>query len=147
LRTSERLRAHVAGLVRHHLRLGFLVHEPQPLSRRTVFRYLRACTPVEVDVTLLSIADRLATRGEGSERSIERHMQLAREMLASALAWRVQGPPRPLVRGDELARELKIAPGPSLGRLLEALAEAQYAGELSSREDAITHARTLLETE
>ena len=31
LRASERLRAHVAALVRHHLRLGFLVHEPQPL--------------------------------------------------------------------------------------------------------------------
>ena len=41
LRASERLRAHVAGLVRHHLLLGFLVHEPQPLSRRTVFGYLR----------------------------------------------------------------------------------------------------------
>ncbi len=37
MRTSERLRAHVAALVRHHLRLGFLVHEQQPLSRRTVF--------------------------------------------------------------------------------------------------------------
>ena len=31
LRASERLRAHVAALVRNHLRLGFLVHEPQPL--------------------------------------------------------------------------------------------------------------------
>jgi poly(A) polymerase len=30
LRCSERLRAHVAALVRHHLRMGFLVHEPQP---------------------------------------------------------------------------------------------------------------------
>ena len=38
LRASERLRAHVAALVRHHLRLGFLVHEPQPLARRTRVR-------------------------------------------------------------------------------------------------------------
>ncbi len=64
LRASERLRAHVAGLARNHLRLGFLVHEPQPLERRTVYRYMTTCSPVEVDVTLLSIADRLATRGE-----------------------------------------------------------------------------------
>ena len=34
--------------------------------RGTVFAYLRACSPVEVDVTLLSIADRLATRGDGA---------------------------------------------------------------------------------
>ncbi len=40
LHASGRLRDHVAALVRHHLRLGFLVHEPQPLSPRTVFGYL-----------------------------------------------------------------------------------------------------------
>ena len=38
LRTSERLRAHVAALVRHHLDLGFLVHQPQPLSRQNRVR-------------------------------------------------------------------------------------------------------------
>ena len=74
LRASERLSAHVAALVRHHLRLGFLVHEPQPLSRRTVYGYLRACTPVEGDVTLLSVADRLATRGDRAQESIDAHL-------------------------------------------------------------------------
>ncbi len=78
LRTSERLRAHVAALAREHLRLGFLVHEPQPLSRRTVFAYLLATEPVEVDVTLLSVADRLATRGDRAEQAIAAHLQVAR---------------------------------------------------------------------
>ena len=41
------------------------------------------------------------------------------------------------MRGDELARELGITPGPELGRLLAELAEAQYAGEISSREEAL----------
>jgi len=141
LRSSERLRAHVAALVRHHLRLGFLVHEPQPLSRRTVFAYLRACTPVEVDVTLLSIADRLATRGDRSEQAIEAHLRVAAGMLDDALRWRAEGPGDPLLRGDELAGELGIATGPRVGRLLDALAEAQYAGELATREQALAYAR------
>jgi poly(A) polymerase len=141
LRASDRLRGHVAALVRHHLRLGFLVHEPQPLSRRTVFAYLRACSPVEVDVTLLSIADRLATRGDHAEESIERHMRVARGLLADALRWRAEGPPRPLVRGDELAAELGIAAGPRLGELLEELAEAHYAGDVATREQALAYAR------
>ena len=93
LRASERLRAHVAALVRHHLRLGFLVHEPQPLSRRTVFAYLRACSPVEVDVTLLSVADRLATRGDRAQEAIAAHLAVARQMLGDALRWRAEGPP------------------------------------------------------
>ncbi len=146
LRSSERLRAHVAALVRQHLRLGFLVHEPQPLDRRIVFSYLRDCTPVEVDVTLLSIADRLATRGDRAEQSIAAHLALAREMLGDALRWRAEGPAQPLLRGDELARELDIAAGPLVGRLLEGLAEAQYAGELGTREQALERARELAET-
>ena len=81
LRASERLHAHVAALVRNHLRLGFLVHEPQPLARETVFAYMRACEPVEVDVTLLSVADRLATRGDRAQEAIDAHMRLARAML------------------------------------------------------------------
>ncbi|MFI5010464.1 MAG: HD domain-containing protein [Solirubrobacterales bacterium] len=147
LRASERLQAHVAALVRNHLRLGFLVHDPQPLARKTVFAYMRACEPVEVDVTLLSVADRLATRGDRAREAIDVHMRLARGMLADALRWRAQGgAPRALWRGDELARELDIPLGPRVGELLEELARAQYAGELQTRTQALDFARALLDT-
>jgi poly(A) polymerase len=143
LRCSERLRAHVAALVRHHLRLGFLVHEPQPLSRRTVYGYLHACSPVEVDVTLLSVADRLATRGDRAQEAIDAHLAVARGMLPDALRWRAEGPPAPLLRGDDLARELGIETGPLVGALLAQLSEAQYAGEILTREQAVERAREL----
>jgi poly(A) polymerase len=139
LRTSERLRAHVAALVRYHLRLGFLVHEPQPLARRTVFAYMDATAPVEVDVTLLSIADRLATRGDRAEQAIAAHMRVAREMLADALRWRAEGPRQPLLRGDELIAQLGLAPGPRVGELLAELAQAQFAGEVLTREQALAY--------
>jgi putative nucleotidyltransferase with HDIG domain len=142
LRASERLREHVAALTRHHLRLGFLVHRT-PLDRRTVYDYLHATAPVQADVTVLSVADRLATRGEGSERAIDRHLQLARELIEDALAWR-RAPPQPPVRGDELARALGIPAGPELGRLLEELEQASWTGEVAGREEAIERARELL---
>lgn len=141
LRASVRLRQHVAALVRHHLRLGFLVHEPQPLTRGTVYAYLHACDPVEVDVTLLSVCDRLATRGAKSEQAIGAHMAVARPMLEDALCWRSEGPPKPLLRGDELAGALGIALGPRVGELLEELACAQYAGIVSTREQALAFVR------
>jgi poly(A) polymerase len=145
LRTSERLRAHVVALVRHHLRLGFLVHAPQPLPRRTVFTYMRVCSPVEVDVTLLSIADRLATRGERATEAVRAHLALAGALLVDAVRWQAEGPPQPLLRGDELARSLGIPTGPRVGELLEALAAAQYAGEVRTRAHAIDYARGLIE--
>jgi tRNA nucleotidyltransferase/poly(A) polymerase len=145
LRASERLRAHVAALTRQHLRLGFLVHEA-PLDRRAVYRYLRDTEPVSADVTLLSVADRLATRGRKADEAIARHVALARDLLAAALADRAAGRPAPLVRGDELARALEIAPGPRLGELLEAIAEARFAGEIGTGEEAVALARGLLES-
>jgi len=146
LRASERLRAHVADLTRHHLRLGFLVHEA-PLDRRTVYRYLRDTAPVSVDVTLLSVADRLATRGRKADEAIARHVALAREVLPAALEQHSAAPPATIVRGDELARALGIEPGPRLGALLEAIAEARYAGEVATPEAAVALARDLLAEE
>ena len=143
LRASERLREHVAALTRHHLRLGFLVHQ-MPLSRRAIYDYLHATSPVAVDVTVLSVADRLATRGDDSERAIARHLELARQMLSEALAWEAN-PPRPPVRGDELVRALGIRPGPLVGGLLAELEAASFSGELAGREEAIERARQLME--
>jgi poly(A) polymerase len=144
LRASERLQSYVAALVRNHLRLGFLVHEPQPLPRRTLFGYLRASSPVEVDVTLLSIADRLATRGDRAPEAIAKHVQLALAILPDALDWHAEGPPAVPLRGDDLATELGIAHGPRLGELLEELLEARYAGDITSRSEAVAYARELL---
>jgi len=143
LRASERLRAHVEALARHHLRLGFLVHE-MPLDRRDIYRYITATRPVEVDVSLLSVADRLATRGRKAEEAIARHMEAARAVLPAALRFEEEAGGPPLVRGDELARALGIKPGPELGRLLAAIDEARYVGEVATPDEAVALARRLL---
>jgi putative nucleotidyltransferase with HDIG domain len=142
LRTSERLSRFLQGITRHHLVLGFLVHD-RPLDRRAIYRYLKRTSPVEVEVTLLSCADRLATRGKNADRAIDNHMELAKELMPVALEWRRQGPPRLPLRGDELAEELGIEPGPELGRVLAELEEAAYAGEVTSRDQAVEIARRL----
>lgn len=143
LRTSERLRSHVAAMTLHHLRPGMLVHR-QPLSERDFYGYLTAAEPVEVDVVLLSVADRLATRGRKAERSIANHMAVVGELLPRALDWRDGGgAPAPLLRGDDLAKELGLTPGPEIGRLLAAMREAQYTGEVATREQALELARRL----
>jgi putative nucleotidyltransferase with HDIG domain len=142
LRVSERLCRFLEGVTRHHLLVGFLVHE-RPLDRRAVYRYLERTSPVEVEVTLFSVADRLATRGKNAERAIDAHLELAEELMPAALEWRRSGPPRVPVRGDELAAELGIEHGPELGRLLDQLAEAAYAGEAADRQQAIDLARRL----
>jgi tRNA nucleotidyltransferase/poly(A) polymerase len=142
LRTSERLREFLGAIARHHLVLGFLVHE-RPLDRAAVYRYLRTCSPVEVEVTILSCADRLATRGKNADRAIALHLDLARELMAAALEWRAAGPPKAAIKGNRLAQALGMEPGPELGALLADLAEARYTGEATTPDEAVALARRL----
>jgi poly(A) polymerase len=142
LRASEKLTEHVAALCLHHLRIGFLVHE-RPLDRRTIWRYLRETEPYSAEVTVFTVADRLATRGKNAEPAIGAHVELAREVLGPALERRAEGARAPLLRGDELARELGIRPGRELGALLAQLEEDRFVGEIETREDALRRAREL----
>ena len=93
---------------------------PRPPARRwtaaRVHDYLVACGAVAADVTLLTVADRLATRGRKADEAIARHLELARELLAAALAERAAGPPRRRsCAATSWPRELGLAPGPPLG--------------------------------
>ena len=118
-----------------------------PLPPRRIHDYLRATEPVAADVTLLTVADRLSARGGGplaSPEMVEAHLALARQLIAAALDWRRDGPPAPLLRGDELASELGIEEGPELGEALAELEAAQYAGEISTRPEAVEFARRLV---
>jgi poly(A) polymerase len=97
-----------------------------------------------VEVTVLSVADRLSTQGPGvSEEALAKHLELARVLMGEALAWRL-APPRPPVRGDELASALGIDTGPLIGALLDELEEACFVGEIADREQALQRARQLV---
>lgn len=145
LRASDRLASYVAAITETHLLLGFLVHR-QPLSAADFYDYLDACDPVEVDVTLLSVADRLATRGRKADESIAAHMEVAQPVMSAALDWRRDGRPAAQLPGDELAAELGIEPGPRLGELLAGIERASYAGDVSGREEAVAWARESLKS-
>lgn len=142
-RVSSRVSTAVRGMIEQHLAAGFLTHK-EPVGRREVYEYLCTCGQTAVDVTVLSVADRLATKGRGSDEAIERHLHLTDRLLEAAAAHEVEGELKPLIRGDELASSLGIPQGPQLGVLLSELATAQYAGDISTSEAAIKHARSFL---
>jgi hypothetical protein len=61
--------------------------------------------------------------------------------------WRREGAPKAPLRGDELAHALGIERGPQLGRLLEAVREAVFAGDVQDRDQAVGYARSLVENQ
>ena len=143
LKASRALSRYVEGVTLHHLHLGFMVHE-RPLPRRRLYAYLKLCEPVAADVTVLTIADRLAARGSGpiaAEEVVQAHLELAREVLPEALAWHRDGPPRSPIAGDELAAALGIEPGPALGALIDEVEAGVFTGDVETADDAVRVAR------
>lgn len=119
-------------LVLNHLRLGFLVRE-RPLTRRALIRCRRAVEPFVFESVVLSLTDRLATRGEKtSAASMARHYRLARQ------AWLEvpkDAPPLPL-DGHGVMALLGVSAGPRVGDALAALRDEVDAGVVRDAQQA-----------
>ena len=135
----------VRVIVANHMRSQQLADAEAGVTRRAAYRYFRDTREAGLDVLLLALADHIATHGPDvqPERWVRR-IDAVSKLLAeywTRLAKDVA--PTPLVSGDELMAELGLPPGKRFGELLEAIHEAQAAGEVGTREEAMTLARRL----
>ena len=147
LRLSNPEVERLASIVRFHMRPLLLAQSEDLPSRRAIYRFFRDAGESGVDVCLLALADTMATYGAGlPETTWIRLVDVIRRLLE---AWweepeKVVSPPV-LLTGDDLIQLLNIKPGPQVGKLLELVREAQAAGELESRHQALDFARSKLD--
>ena len=135
---------YLGRIVRHHMRPQHLARDGPP-SRRAVYRFFAAAGECGVDVCLMSLADMLAVYGPTlNQDSWAAMLDTVRSLLESYFEHAAEhlDPPM-LLTGDEIMQALGLHPGPQVGYLLEALREAQAAGEVSTRGAALelVHAR------
>ncbi|MCI0519802.1 MAG: HD domain-containing protein [Chloroflexi bacterium] len=133
-------------IVRHHLRPLLLGQGGELPTRRAVYRFFRDTGEAGVDICLLSLADMQATYGPGLQQDDwSHHLDVIRLLLE---AWWEQADeqvnPPALLNGGDLMAALNIKPGPLVGRLLEAIREAQACGEINDSSQALELARRLL---
>ena len=144
LRFSARETRLVSLLVEEHLRPGQLSSEGGPPSRRALFRYFRDTGEAALDVLILSLADHLAARGPRMRvTSWRNHVAYVNYVMARRHLEEGLVEPMRLVTGHDVMETLRIGPGPEVGRLLRAVEEAQGAGEIHAREEALALVRRL----
>ena|SRR5579883_329579 len=147
LRFSAREVAYVEKLIAQHLRPGMLASPGQPPTRRALYRLARDLGEHVPDLFLLHLADHAAVRGPRlTAEEWRQHVAYFDALLAILYSEKVASLPR-LITGDDLIAELGLRPGPLLGRLLEAVREAQAAGEVTDRAGALALARRVLAEE
>jgi poly(A) polymerase len=146
LRFSNREAAMVELMVEHHLRPGFLAREETP-SRRAIYRYFRDASDVGIDTLYLGLADHLAARGPTLDpEEWRKHVETTRYVLSKYFEDQSTIAPPKLIDGHVLMDEFSLEPGPRIGQLLEMVREAQAAGEVTTREQALQLVRENLES-
>jgi tRNA nucleotidyltransferase/poly(A) polymerase len=135
--------ARLQTLIGGHMRVHQLADQPEPPTRRAIYRYFKALGAAGIDLCLFSLADTWATYSH----TLPQEAWLAELRVCRALLearWEqteaVVQPPR-LVSGGEVMRELKLQAGPAVGRALEAVREAQAEGLVKTPEDALNFLR------
>jgi poly(A) polymerase len=145
LRFSNREIKMVQKMIESHLRLWQMGGDQGLPTRRAIYRYFRDTADVSVDIIFLTLADFLATQGPNLDMAEwEHHSSLMEYVLAQREEDETVATPPKLIDGHVLMREFGLKPGPKIGEVLEAVREAQGAGELSTKEEALAFARRRL---
>jgi poly(A) polymerase len=136
LRFSNRETRLVEAAVTHHMRptqMGW----PELPSKRAVYRFYRDAGEAAVGVLFLSLADHLATCGPTLDRENWRvHTSITRHILSQKTEM-----PRPenwLVDGYDIMSRFDLKPGWQVGELLESVHEAQAAGQVATKDEALS---------
>lgn len=133
----ERLRRPRARIARVHALVAAHMR-PLPGDERGARRFVHRLRPLLPDLLRLMLADREAARGRGASAAARRAY---RERVGRVLAVLDATPPAPaLLDGHDVMAALGLTPGPEVGAVLAALAEAQALGEVADRDGALAYA-------
>ncbi len=160
LRFSKQEIELIASCIRHHLRPGNLAANAV-ISNKAVFRFFQDVGNYGVPLLLVCWADhasylspaalqrvlphtskdphqfRLDSIRDTAIRKTLHHLQVVGFLLQSYFRRRERILPTALLDGHAIMKALKIPPGPSVGKALELLQEAQAEGKVSTRSEAL----------
>ena len=140
---------YLTAVVNAHMRLHAYSKPGIELTNRAIYRYFRGLGEAGLDNALLSLADTLAAFEETLPMDAwQREVNAARQLMA---AWFEEDNavvrPTKLLDGKEVQQLFQISPGPLVGAALDALHEAQAAGEVADREEAIAFVTAFLDAQ
>ncbi len=122
-------------VVKNHMRPGVILQ--QGISDRRLFNYYCETGRDGLGIALLSLADRKAALGNMSKNELN-DFSSGIFSLMQAFYEQMKKPKRPpLLTGADLIKVFSLKPGPLFKKILAAVAESQFLGEINNRDEAI----------
>ena len=142
LRLSVNETHYLQKLVKNHMRPGVMLQ--QGLNEKRLFRFYAETGRDGLGIALLSMADRSSALGSLGDTELTEFIDGIFEIMNQFYEQLKRPKMQPFLNGNDLMQHLGIKPGPEIRRILEALEEAQFSGDIQSRDEAIVLARSLL---
>jgi poly(A) polymerase len=130
-------------IIKYHLRPTQMSNFGLPTGR-AIYRFFRDIGEAGIDVLFLSLADHLAARGPTLDvQGWKEHTDITAHVLEKHFEEAGPAAPPKLIDGSEVMESLGITAGPAVGGMLEALREAQAAGEIKAKDEALVFLQRL----
>lgn len=131
-------------MIKKHMYPTAVVSAPE-LTDKVMMRFVRKMEDNAIDNILIAQADRLSARGpEITEDIVNENISALNNLLEFYLKAKETLKPLPkLLDGNEVMSILSIKPSPQLGKIMEALQEAQISGDILTKDEAVAFIKTL----
>ena len=129
---------YIAYIIKKHMYPTAVVSAPE-VNEKVMMRYIRKSENNAIDNIIIAQADRLSARGpEITQQIVDENINALNNLLNFYLTEKDTLAPLPkLLNGNEVMELLNIKPSPILGKIMDAINEAQISGEITTKEDAI----------
>lgn len=143
LRLSVNESQYLQLLVKNHMRPGVMLQ--QGITDKRLFRFFSEAGRDGLSIALLSLADRCSAQGSLSTDELDEFEQGILSIMQAFYEQLKKPKQAPFLTGKDLITHFKLRPGPEFKRILSALEEAQFLGEISNRDEALAKVSQLLQ--
>lgn len=143
MKFSKKQIEYISSMIKHHIYPSNVICAPD-LNEKVMMRYIRKMGVNVIDNIVLAKADRLSARGEAiTDEMVKENIDGLNKLLEFYFEKRETMKPLPkLLDGFEVMQIKGIKQSPLLGKILNALKEAQLNGDINTKEEAIEFVKT-----
>ena len=144
MKFSKKQIEYISSMIKNHIYPSNVIDAPD-LNEKVKMRYLRKMEENVIDNIILAKADRLSARGEAiTEEMVKTNLEGLDKLLDFYLEKKETLKPLPkLLDGIEIMKIKGIKQSPELGKIINALKEAQLNGDISTKKEAIEFLKTI----
>ena len=144
MKFSKKQIEYISLMIKNHIYPSNVIDAPD-LNEKVMMRYIRKMGVNVIDNIILAKADRLSARGEAiTEEIVQKNLEGLDKLLDFYLEKRETMKPLPkLLDGLEIMQIKGIKQSPELGKIINALKEAQLNGDINTKDEAIEFVKAL----